>query len=433
MRRYGYIIKEAAEEVNLIASFDYVLRGTKRKTSRSGRYLLEHKKEVIARLQKELLEGTFQLGKYHERVIKEGIKMRTIQCIPLEKRIAINSVMTSVEKRLHKTFIADTAASIKGRGGLYLFHRIEKFIKDNPEYRWFYKCDISKFYPSIDQGIMKTLIRSKFKDKLLIDILDQCIEMLPSGISIGLRSSQVLANFLISVYIDHVLKDKKRVKGFWRYCDDMVIAGKSKKELEDIIKVIHNGVESAKLAIKSNEQVFSIDDRPLDFLGYRLFGNGKVLVRKRIKKNFAKRWKKVVSKRRRIELIGSFFGITKHCDAHHLFKKLTGIDMKDFSELGLNYESANGKKIFQCNTIHLNELQNRQFVVKDYETDIKTKQGEGRYVVLIELDGREYKFFTNSDELKQMLDKAKSIDEIPFRCTLKRLCIGDNKYKYSFA
>ena len=48
MKRYGYIIKEVVEPGILEASFDYVLRGTMRKTSRSGRYLINHKDEVIA-------------------------------------------------------------------------------------------------------------------------------------------------------------------------------------------------------------------------------------------------------------------------------------------------------------------------------------------------------------------------------------------------
>ena len=433
MKRYGYIIDEVVEPGNLEASFDYVLRGTKRKTSRSGRFLVAHRDEVIARLRREILTGTFQLGGYHEETIKEGEKWRTIQCIPLEKRIAVNAIMTVVEKKLHPTFIADTAASMKGRGCLYLFNRIRRQLREDPDMRWFYKDDISKFYPSVDQAVMRIVVRRKFKDRVLIGYLDQFIGMLDKGISIGLRSSQVLANLLLSHFIDHKLKDDMGIKGYWRYCDDKVVGGHSSKELLCAIRAIGRGVEEANMRVKPNRQVFRIDDRPLDFLGYRLFADGKVLIRKQIKKRFARRWRRVRSFRRRRELIGSFYGRCKHADARHLFYKTTGYNMKDFSELGLSYVSASGKKIFQCDTIHLNDLQNRQFVVEDYETDVRTKQGDGRYVVKVSLDGREYKFFTNSDELKQMLDKAREMNEIPFRCTIKRVSIGDGKYKYSFS
>ena len=432
MKRYGNIIKEAAQEVNLMESFDYVLRGNKRKTSRSGKYLIEHKQEIIQKLRQELLDGTFKVGAYHEEVVKEGVKLRAIQCVPLEKRIAINSVMTVIEKYLCPSFVADTAASIKERGGLYLFDRIKKAYKENPGMIWFYKCDIHKFYPSIDQEVMKMLVRKRFKDHLLIDFLDQCICMLPEGISIGLRSSQVLANLLLSVYVDHVVKDKHGCKFYWRYCDDMAVGASSAKELEPIIKVIHQGVESANMEIKPNEQVFCIKDRPLDFLGYRLFYDGKILIRKRTKQNFAKRWKRERSIRRKTELIGSFYGLSKHVNAKHLFLKITKINMKDFAELGLKYVSKNGKKIFDCETIRMNDLQNRQFVVKDYEVGVDTKQGKERYLVQIILEEKEYKFFTNSEEMKQMLDQAKEINEIPFRTVLRRTSLGNNKYKYSF-
>lgn len=433
MKRYGYIIEEAARYENLRSSFDYVLRGTERKTSRTGKMLYEHREQVISDIRRELLDGTWRLGDYHERTIKEGEKWRTIQCIPLVKRIAVNAFMTVVEKKIHPTFIADTAASIKGRGGLYLFYRIRKLMREDDGLRWFYKDDITKFYPSIDQGLMKQMVRHKFKDRLLIGYLDQCIDMLDKGISIGLRSSQALANLLLSVYVDHQVKDSKGIKGYWRYCDDKVLAGHSARELTDGIIVIRKGVADARLSVKPNAQVFCIGSRPLDFLGYRLFSNGKILIRKNTKKRFAKRWRHVRSFRRRTELLGSFYGICKHAHAKHLFKKITGYNMKDFSELGLSYVSMNGKKVFQCDTIRLNDLQNRQFVVEDFETDVKTKQGDGRYVVKVSLNGREYKFFTNSDELKQMLDKAREMKEIPFRCTVKRVSIGDNKYKYSFA
>lgn len=433
MKRYGYIIKEVVEPGILEASFDYVLRGTMRKTSRSGRYLINHKDEVIARLREEISTGTFKLGSYHEDTIKEGEKWRTIQCIPLVKRIAVNAIMTVVERKLHPTFIADTAASMQGRGCLYLFNRIRKVIREDPAMRWFYQDDISKFYPSISQEVMMQVARWKFKDPLLLNYLGQCIHMLDQGISIGLRSSQFLANLLLSIYIDHHIKDDMAYRSYWRYCDDKLLGAHTPAQLTPGIQFICHEVEKARMKVKPNSQVFCIDYRPLDILGYRLYANGKIEIRKRIKKRFARRWKRVRSMRRRTELIGSFYGRCKHAHAGHLFKTITGINMKDFSELGLRYVSANGKKLFDCETIHLNDLQNRQVIVRDYETEVDTRQGKGRYVVLIDIDGQQRKFFTNSIELKQLLDKAREINEIPFRATIRRKPIGENRYMYTFA
>lgn len=433
MKSYGNIIERATAYENMSESFDYVLRGTKRKTCKTGRYLLEHREETIAELQQEVRSGTFRISRYHQFDIIENGKRRTIQAIPLRDRIALNAVMNEIERRLLPSFILDTASSLKGRGGLYLHNRIKKARKKNPEIRYFFKCDIRKFYQSINQDLLVSIIEKKFREPQVVAILTDCARMLPEGISIGLRSSQTFGNLLLSLFLDHRIKDEKGWKHYWRYCDDIVVGATSKKELTPIIKAIHEGIEQAGLQIKQNEQVFCIGDRGLDFLGFITYDNGRVAIRKHIKKRFARRWKRVKSKRRRRELVGSFYGVAKHADTKNLFKTITGHNMKDFAELGINFESQDGKKMFECPTVSINDLVNRKIIVKDFESDVKTKQGDGRYVVRIDDDaGRDCKFFTNSIELKQLLDKAREIDELPFRTTIARKNIGNNKSKFCF-
>lgn len=433
MKRYGHIVEEAATFERLSDSFDYVLRGTRRKSSRSGRMLIENRDAVIEKLRNELLTGTFTIGDMRTFHITERGKEREIQSIPLDRRIALNAVMTVMEKRIYRSTIADTAASIKGRGGLYLHKRIRQSLKDNPSLRWFYKCDIRKFYHSIDRDLMMDVARRTFKDSLLLGILQQCIYALPYGISIGLRSSQSLANLLLSIYIDHEVKERAGWKYYWRYCDDIVVGGESKYELTGMKDLIHECVESAHLEIKPTEQVFCIADRPLDFLGYRIYEDGHIAIRKHIKQRFARRWNRVRSRRRKVELIGSFYGIAKHADAKNLFKTLTGYNMKDFSELGIKYVAQDGKKRFECATAKLDDIQNTHIIVKDFETGIKTREGDDRYVVLFEDEsGVERKFFTASEEMKQLLDKIRSLGEIPFRTVIRRKNFGDGKKKYCF-
>ncbi|WP_082211618.1 hypothetical protein [Parabacteroides timonensis] len=69
----------------------------------------------------------------------------------------------------------------------------------------------------------------------------------------------------------------------------------------------------------------------------------------------------------------------------------------------------------------------------DFETDIKTKEGEGRYVVQYELDGQKGKFITASDEMKNILDQIKELGELPFETTIRRETFGGNKTKYVFS
>lgn len=61
MRREGNIIEEIITPENMEESFWTVLRGRKRKRSRSGRTLIAHKKEVIDELTERIRNGVLKL------------------------------------------------------------------------------------------------------------------------------------------------------------------------------------------------------------------------------------------------------------------------------------------------------------------------------------------------------------------------------------
>ena len=89
--------------------------------------------------------------------------------------------------------------------------------------------------------------------------------------------------------------------------------------------------------------------------------------------------------------------------------------MAKFSELGLKYTPADGKKRFSCQHMLLGSITNRPIELLDYEKDIKTRWGESRYVVLFHFVGdvTEYKFFTDSEEMKSLLDQMKDRGLLP--------------------
>ena len=440
MKRIGHVIEEIVSQKNLEESFRYVLRGTKRKKSRSGKYLLKNKDTILTKIRKTIESGNYKIPKYKELKIIERGKERIIQSIPLYDRIAVHAIMRIVEKYLNRRFIADSAASIKGRGGLYLIRRMLKDMKSNPsETIYIYKLDIKKYYQSIPQDTLINVIGKCFKDKKLIKILEGFIKLLPKGISIGLRSSQVLGNLLLDYYLDHYVKDRLGIKYYRRYCDDIVVQAGSLYSLTWIIREIKKRLSLIPgIEIKSNDQVYKITNRCIDFLGYQFFGTRQIKIRKHIKKRFAKRWKRVRSIRRKQELIAAFYAITKHAHAKNLFYKLTGIKMNNFADFGLIFVSKDGKKQFDVVNYSLGDLQNRKLIVENFAKGITTKEGAGRYVVKFRFaeneggDISEGKYFTNSEEMKQMLDKIEEIKGFPFQTTIKRQVFGKRKIKYTF-
>lgn len=432
MRREGHIIEEVVEYSNMAESFDQVLRGSKRKKSRQGRYLLAHREEVIKELSERIADGTFTVANYRERTINESGKERRIQILTMKDRIAVHAIMSVVDRHLKQRFIRTTSASIKDRGMHDLMQYIRRDMQEDPEgTRFCYKFDISKFYESVCQDFVSYCVRRVFKDKKLIAMLDGFIRMMPQGISIGLRSSQGLGNLLLSVYLDHYLKDRYGVRHFYRYCDDGVVLGKSKAELWEIRDAVHEQVEQIDLKVKANERVFPVDEG-IDFLGYVIYPDH-VLLRKRIKQKFARKMHEVKSRKRRRVLIASFYGMAKHADCIMLFNKLTGKEMKSFKDLNVAYKPEDGKKRFAGAVVSIRELVNLPIVVKDFEVGVKTSQGEDRCVVSIEHNGEPKKFFTNSEEMKNILQQVSEMpDGFPFETTIKAETFGKGRTKYIF-
>lgn len=433
MRRIGYVIEEIVDRANMENSFDVVLRGTKRKESSQGKELLAHRDEVIAELADSIAKGEYKVSSYRNREIVEHGKVRTIQILTMKDRIAVHAIMAIVDKHLQGRFIRTTSASIKNRGMHDLKEYICRDMDDDPiGTQYCYKFDIHKFYDSVDQDLLMESVRRVFKDKKLIAILDGFVRMMPKGISIGLRSSQGLGNLFLSELLDHHFKDVMGVQYYYRYCDDIVVLGKTKAELWEIRDIVHEKVNAINLSVKANERVFPIEEG-IDFLGYVIYPEY-VRLRKHIKTKFAKKMHEVKSKRRRRELIASFYGMAKHANCIMVFNKLTGKQMKSFKDLNVSYKPDDGKKRFSGTVVSIRELVNLPIIVKDYELGIKTEQGDDRCLVSIEQNGEVKKFFTNSEEMKNILEQVNEMpDGFPFETTIRAETFGKGRTKYVFS
>ena len=217
--------------------------------------------------------------------IKEGPKEREIQILNYRDRIVVNAIMTVLDELLTRRMVYTTASSIKGRGTMYLKQVIQRDIRCNPEKtKYVYKIDINKFYHNIDHDLMKKCIRRYIKDETLLPILDNFVDMLEEGLSIGLRASQIFGNLLLSWLVDMPMKCEHRVKFYYRYCDDIVILGPNKEYLWKLHKIMQGLLDGIHLTIKSNYRVFPLSEG-LDYLGFVTYNGTYSRVRKRIKNN----------------------------------------------------------------------------------------------------------------------------------------------------
>lgn len=99
---------------------------------------------------------------------------------------------------------------------------------------------------------------------------------------------------------------------------------------------------------------------------------------------------------------------------------------KRFSELGI--KAIDDRKIFNCQQVSITDILNSEIEVIDFLTAVHTQHGEGRYLVHFRMveGGEEGKFFTNSQNLKSILDQIKP-EDLPFITVIKAAKCGKGK------
>ena len=95
--------------------------------------------------------------------------------------------------------------------------------------------------------------------------------------------------------------------------------------------------------------------------------------------------------------------------------------MKRFGDFGI--ATTAGKNIFPVPVISIEEVTNCEIAVLDFEAGVKTRHGEGRYVVKVLLEGQERKFFTNATPIKEALQQIDR-SSLPFLTTIKQQRFG---------
>jgi RNA-directed DNA polymerase len=300
---------------NLQAADAIARRG---KSKQTGVRIHDQNKDAnIEALHDSLCRQTFKTSNYSTFTVYEP-KERLVYALPyFPDRIAHHAIMNVLKPVFTACFTADTYSCIKGRGIHAAANNVKKALRDEAGTRYCLKLDIRKFYPSVNHIVLKQLLRKKFKDEKLLELLYEIIDS-ADGLPIGNLMSQYLANFYLC-FFDHWLKEVKGVKHYFRYCDDLVILSSDKAALHQLrIDIADYLQDNLKLQLKSNYQVFPVTSRGIDFVGY-VFYHTHTLIRKYIKQNFARKLSGNASK----ETIAAYWGWLKHCNSKNLIKKLT--------------------------------------------------------------------------------------------------------------
>ena len=353
MKRKGFIFEQLCSMENLLLAAHNASKG-KRKRDEVIKFEA-NLADNLRQLQEELQARTYTTSQYSV-FIKYEPKRREIYKLPYRDRVVQWAIMQVLEPIWVPTFTADTYACIKGRGIHSLLQKIRKDLrKDKAGTQYCLKLDVRKFYPSIDHDTLKMVIRKKIKDPDVLWLLDDIIDS-ADGVPIGNYISQFFANLYLSE-LDHA--------------DDIVVLSDSKQYLSGVLVFINDYLNNERLLdIKRNYQIFPVDARGIDFVGYVIYRTH-CLARKRNKKALCR----VVAKLRKKGLtnedirlrVASRLGFMVHCNSKHLINIL---GMKKFSDIKPKQGKLTGSKY------HIDDILNREIHLTAFEISQSKYDGD---------------------------------------------------------
>lgn len=326
MKTYKHLMEQIASEENIRAA---ILNASKRKRNRKDvKEVLEHIDYHVAAVQKILLSGNYKARVDEVCIVNEGThhKVRRIRKPHFKyDQIIHHCIIQVLQPLLTAPMYEYSCGSIPTRGAHYGKKSIEKWLSnDIKNTKYVFKMDIKHFYESIDQNVLKAMLRQKIKDKQAIALIEAVIDGCEKGLPLGNYTSQWFANFMLTP-LDHYIKEQLHAKYYIRYMDDIVIFGSNKKELHKMHLAIEKYLkDNLHLRIKENWQVFRFEykgkGRPLDFMGWQFYRE-KTILRKSIFIRIMRKAKKV-GKHTTIkgaQGMVSYMGYIKHTDSYGVY------------------------------------------------------------------------------------------------------------------
>lgn len=321
MKRYGHLWEHIIDLDNLREAY----RGARR--GKAHYYEVQEidkdPERYVKSLHNMLKHDLYRTSDYRHTTKVEGGKVRDIYVLPFwPDRIVQWAVVRVLEPIWMKTLTPFTYSSLKGRGIHAGLRDLQRALQDTENTTYCLKADVRKFYPSIDRGILKQTIRRKIKDSHVLRLLDEVIDTAPAtGVPIGNYLSQFFGNLYLSS-MDHWLKEVMRERNCFRYCDDIVVLGSSKEHLHQLRVDMEAYLrDELRLELKGNWQVFPVDARGIDFLGYRSYRD-RTMLRKSTAKRMKRRMREISERglwdEHARSTVASYRGWLQWCDGRGL-------------------------------------------------------------------------------------------------------------------
>lgn len=328
MKKFTKSYQEVVNISSLLLAWEEFLTGKRKRRDVAifqGRLM-----DNILYLYHDLRGKTYQHGAYQAFKISDP-KPRHIHKAIVRDRLLHHLLYRETYKYFDARFIDDSYSCRLDKGthrAVYRFASMaEQVSRNNYRAVWVLKCDIRKFFASIDHEILKDLLLKYIEDKDLLWLFGQVIDSfatpgrLGRGLPLGNLTSQLLVNVYMNEF-DRFVKQDLKFKYYLRYADDFLFLSPYKDELLSLRPRLEEFLErELKLSLHPQKVFLKTLASGVDFLGWIEFGDHRVLrtVTKR-------RMMKKIAVNNKPATLASYKGMLRHGNSNKLLKKLNLLD-----------------------------------------------------------------------------------------------------------
>jgi 5,10-methylene-tetrahydrofolate dehydrogenase/methenyl tetrahydrofolate cyclohydrolase/retron-type reverse transcriptase len=295
--------------------------------------------ENIFLLHEALANGIWKPDPYVVSIIQDP-KKRTIHAASIRDRVLYQAVYRQLYPIFDISFIHDVYSSRNFKGTHAGVKRLEQFARkvshNHTRQAFALKCDIRRFFDSIDHDVLFRMISKRIHDEKLLDfiyaIIDSFHHTPGKGLPLGNVTSQLFANIYMDE-LDQFVKHRLKAKYYVRYCDDFIILDPSREVIENLIQPISLFLRE-RLLLEIHPRKLEIRKlrQGVDFLGYVSLPYRRVL-RTSTKKRMLRKIDEAkvlfqtgaISSNKLSNIVASYLGMLSHCESQNIKNVIYGM------------------------------------------------------------------------------------------------------------
>jgi retron-type reverse transcriptase len=296
MITHNQLYAEICSFENLLAAAHRAEQG-KRMQDTIGRFRTDLEPELL-RLRRELLTKTYTPGAYRETIITRP-KRRMISAAPFRDRVVHHALCMVVMPLFERKMIFDLYSNRAGKGTHAAIRRAQHYCG---KFDYVLKCDVRKFFPSMDHAVLKDEIRRTIACRDTLWLLDKIIDgsnrqepvcqIFPGddmadaatrrvGLPIGNLTSQWFGGVFLTEF-DHWVKETLRCPGYVRYVDDFLLFADDKAQLAAWRAAIVQRLTEHRLHLNDRKSRSFPTRDGVTFLGQRIWPGRRRLCRQNV-------------------------------------------------------------------------------------------------------------------------------------------------------